>query len=145
MLVTTATIELFLDAIVVADPPFSDDVRVMLVKEPFTPNLGLALGDLTPTNFDGYVEKGPETVEWGNDPNTSYPVITLTPPAGGWHWETASTDDLPQTIYGWAVYDGATSVMLGSELFDDPPSLDAANQIVDIPSVTITLLPNALI
>jgi len=111
------------------------DGRVGLVKQSFTPSEDLVFADLIPADFNGAAAVGHSTPTWGVDPLTNERVLNVPPLAGGFHWETVDTTNLPQTIYGYMLYNSDTTELLGCALFDTPIVLNAANQPVDIPAV----------
>lgn len=146
MEITKATFDGFMDGIVAHDPPFSDDVSLKLLKHPFTPGLDFVFDPDDEADFDGYgAGKTTAGIEWGYDPNTMNGIITATPPVGGFHWETATDASLPQTIYGFILFNGNDTVAIAGQLFDTPVELTAANQIVDVPLAQITALPSAFL
>lgn len=112
-------------------------LRVGLVKEPFVPSPSLAYGDLTFANFDGSTAKTPVSGDQPEslDPATGDALLDILPPAGGWRWETTGLTNLPQTVYGFALYNTAGTVLYASELLDIPVELNDVNQTVILASV----------
>jgi len=121
----------------------SPDVAVRLIREPFTPAPTLA--DTTAADFGGYGDKGADSPTWGFDPSTGERVLRATPPAGGWHWETTNTTNLPQTIYGYVWFNTDNDDVFASSLVPTPIVLTDANQVVDIPDPTLTINPAAFV
>jgi hypothetical protein len=124
----------------------ADNNLVALIMAPFTPAEGLAIGDLTFADFDGST---PIEVELGTQPEgiapgTTDSIITISPPAGGWRWETTGLTNLPQTIYGFALVNNGSTVLFGSQAFSTPIDLNAINQVIQLDSVTFTLAANTL-
>jgi hypothetical protein len=119
--------------------------HVHLSMTPFTPGPTLDIAGVTDATFNTYVpaNAGVGTQQEFIDPMTGLRNIQLLEPAGGWHWETGSAANLPQTIYGWFVTDNADAVMLGSALFSTPIVLTAAGQAVDIGNIRLTFAPSS--
>lgn len=107
---------------------------IVLIKEPFTPGESLALGDLTPADFDGStpLECGLGTQPEGQDPANTDALITLESPAGGWRWETTGVTNLPQTIYGYALMTDGLAALLGADTLPTPIDLTGVNQVVQL-------------
>jgi len=117
-------------------------LRVGLVKEAFTPGDDLAIGDLVLADFDGYAAKTPVpgTQPSGLDPASADFKITISPPAGGWRWETTGLTNLPQTIFGYIIYQTSGPTLRASALLPSPIELTGINQEVLLPSVDLTFL-----
>jgi len=115
------------------------DLQLLLAKNAFTPSPALVMGDIVEADFTGYAAKGVSTPTWGSDPATGNRVIALPGPVGGFHWETNDAVNLPQSIFGWALFNADTGDIYDSDLLDTPVVLTAANQIVDLGSLGITL------
>lgn len=119
-------LRLQLGELLAADPttlaPVTAINQMMLVKSVFVPDENLVLADLTPADFAGstplVIPDG--AVPVGIDPATQEQVISIPPPAGGYRWEATSTLNLPQTIYGFAFFDGDTPRLLATALFPTP-------------------------
>lgn len=112
-------------------------VMVSLVASPFVPSLDLDITTLTLASFTGATPKhaadaGPHVFL---DPATNEWMVQVDPPAGGWHWQTTATTNLPETIYGWICTDSAGVVLQGSDVFPEPIVLQIIGQGVDIPRV----------
>lgn len=117
-------------------------LRVGLVKEPFTPSSALVMGDLVLADFDGYAAKTPVpgTQPSGADPSTSDFNITISPPAGGWRWETSGLTNLPQTIYGVVLYHNTGPTLYATELLANPIELDDLDQEVVLDKVQLRFM-----
>jgi hypothetical protein len=115
-------------------------LRVGLVKDPFTPSDALVYGDVVLADFNGSTPKTPVpgTQPSANIPGTENFKITLSPPAGGWRWETVDLTNLPQTIYGFIVYSTTGPTLYASALLDEPVELNAADQAIVLPEVSLT-------
>jgi len=126
--------------------PATDANKIVLVKAPFTPGEGVALGDLTLADFDGStpILVGVGTQPTGWDPNNDDRIIDLKPPTTGFRWETTGTTNLPQTIYGFALTDTAGAVVHGSQLLDTPVVLDGTGQGFNIPNINFRLNAGAM-
>ncbi len=127
--------------------PATDANKIVLVKAPFTPGEGVALGDLTLADFDGStpILVGVGTQPTGWDPNNDDRIIDLKPPTTGFRWETTGTTNLPQTIYGFALVDNGEATVLASQLFDTPIALTAVDQRVDAGAPFIRQLANSMV
>jgi hypothetical protein len=112
--------------------------RVSLFKNAVTPNENNVIGDLTLADFDGSTAK---TVALGAqeaavDPVSGQQVITVPEVVGGWRWETSGVTNLPQTIYGFALYDSTgPGPLLGIELLPTPITLTEVGQEINIGKV----------
>lgn len=120
--------------------------KMALVMAAFAPSEETVIGDLTLATFDGSTPKdcGVGTQPEGLDPTTGDSVVTLLAPAGGWRWETTGVTNLPQTIFGFALFDNALAVYLGSALLPAPITLTAANQVVSLGDVTLRQLAGSI-
>jgi hypothetical protein len=116
--------------------------KMILFSNNVTPIETLLMAALTEANFDGYASIDGTIVaqETGIDPATGDQVITLTPPLGGWHWKTTGVTNLPETIYGFALVDHAKAVLLAIETFEEPVSLTAIGQQIDLGAATMRLV-----
>ncbi len=121
-------------------------MSVRLIKSPFTPAKDmppLVAGD--EANFNTYL--GIDIIAAARlktyDPATDELLLFIPPPAGGWHWKTGSTANLPQTIYGWAATTTLGAVPLAgsdiimADLFTTPIVLTAALQEVNVDEVLV--------
>lgn len=120
--------------------------EMALIKEPFTPSPGLAIGDLTLADFDGStpLNVGVGTQPEGLDPATGDSIITMIPPAGGWRWETTGVTNLPQTIYGVALTTDTGAALLATYALATPVTLTAVNQIVQLDPQTLRQLNGSI-
>jgi len=116
--------------------------KIALVKEAFTPDENLAIGDLTLADFTGStpLALGAGTQLAGNDPETGDQRVTMKDPAGGLRWESTNTANLPQTIYGFALTDNAGTGLLATELLPNPLTITEAGQEVTIGSARFTIV-----
>jgi len=114
--------------------------NVHLITSPFTPALTTDFTLETEATFDGYVVKtaAAGAQQFFTDPLTGERITQLIEPAGGWHWQTTGVTDLPQTIYGFIVTDAADAVTLGSALLDEPVTLNASGEAIDVDQIKFT-------
>lgn len=110
-------------------------VKLALVKNDFTEDENLVMGDFTKADFDGYADiagvLGAQQV--GIDPNTNEFVLTIKEPAGGWRWECTGGTGLPQSIYGFICFaPGGSGVLLCMKRFDEAIAITASGQYIDI-------------
>lgn len=127
--------------------PAALNVKVHLAQNSFTPAAGLALASFTEANFTGYaaLNAGTGNQQEFQDPATANRIIQLLEPAGGWHWASTGTANLPQTIYGYYITDNATTVLYGSALLPSAVTITGSGQGLDIPQVRFALLPTSLV
>jgi hypothetical protein len=120
-------------------------LHVHLAKNAFVPSPDLPLATLVEADFGGYAVIDPTA---GNqlvylNPVTNLITVELSQPVGGWHFQTTSTSNLPQTIYGWYVTDHTDAVLYGSGLLDVPIPLTVSGQGFDLPSLVFAFLNNS--
>jgi len=113
--------------------PAADPNHLCLVMSEFTPSEDLVVADVDLATFDGgdpiEVELG--TQPSGFEPGTDDSSIDISPPVGGFRWETTGITNLPQTIYGYVLTNEAETTILASAIFDTPFVLTGVNQVVD--------------
>lgn len=146
MLATSALLErmadlLGADTVTLAAP--TTFVEIHLSQTPFTPTPTVVPGDITPATFDGYapLSAGSAATQVFVDPATGDVMLQMVEPLGGWTFQTSGVTNLPQTIYGWILTDAAGAVAHGSQLLDDPVTLDGVGQGFSVPRVGFRL-PN---
>ena len=124
----------------------ADFLHVFLVINAFTPGNNLVPGDLTKATFTGGASKVTisATMQKFKDPQTGEWIIQIPEIAGGWHWQTGDTANLPQTVYGYALTNLAEDTLWGTALLDAPVVLNAAAQGVDIGQVRFRFSQGAL-
>lgn len=127
-----------------ADP--TTFLKVTLVKTAFTPGTELVLGDVTVADFDGStaLHAADATPAVFRDPQNGDQIVQASDPAGGWHWQTTGSTNLPQTIYGYIVTDHTGANLQGSVLFDTPLVLNGVGQGVDVPAVQVRITALAI-
>lgn len=128
---------------------FAGAVSVFLLKVPFAPSPQLTFVADDEADFDGYaiITRTAATRPTAFDPFTGDRLVTVTPPAGGWLWETTGATDLPQTIYGWGLgadTAGIGGTLLGAALFPAPVVLTDTDQQVTVPEVIAKILAGAM-
>ena|SRR5258708_36292440 len=133
-----------LAALLAADATTIDNAvlcKVALVKAPFTPGPFLLPADLTLSDFGGSTPKALGAVPGPlfKDPTTGQWIIQLDEPAGGWHWQTTGAALLPQTVYGFALFNNGLTILYGTELLPTPIVLTGFPQGFDVPDVRFTL------
>jgi hypothetical protein len=100
--------------------------------------------------FATFTGATPKTVASGDqgaaqDPVTNQQQITVVEPAGGWRWVTTATTNLPQTIYGFALYDSTSpETLIGSGLLPEAITLTDAAQEINLGTVKFTLVLSPL-
>lgn len=134
-----------------ADPttlaPVSLAIQVALVKAAFSPSEGLVFADVVLADFDGSdpidVTVGAQAE--GLDPLSSDAIITLSPPVGGFRWETTGTTLLPQTIYGAVLLNNAGDTLMASYRLPTPVILTGINQVLDLGNLFLRQIANTLV
>jgi len=136
----TKAVRLLLGEILAADTtlfPVAGN-EVVLYQNNVTPNEDLLMADITVADFDGStpLAAGAPPMQVGIDPLTGEQVLTVKEPAGSWRWETTGVTNLPQTIYGAVLTNTAGNVLFGILEFDEPITLQAAGEEINVPSMT---------
>lgn len=118
-------------------------VQVFLIKEAFTEDVALVMGDLVEADFDGYaaLHAASAATQVFIDPVTGKWTLQVREPAGGWHWATSGLTNLPQTIYGFGLADAAGTVLWGVHRFasDEEVLLQIVGQGVDVANARFAL------
>ncbi len=119
-------------------------VRLLVGEFPETEEV--VIGDLTFANFAGSAgleaELGAQPE--GLDPVTGDAIITISPPAGGWRWETTGLTNLPQTVTGFALVTDDSLTLLGVQRLEEPVTLNAVNQVINLDAITIRQRANSM-
>jgi hypothetical protein len=121
--------------------------RVGLVMAPFVPSGNLAYADLTFATFTGATPKtvalGAQQV--GIDPVTGDQIITIVEPAGGWRFQATASTNLPQTIYGFALFDSTgPGPLIATELLPNPITIAASGQELNLGTVKLVVVQQPL-
>lgn len=108
--------------------------HVHLIKVPFVPDYSTTFNSMNEATFTGGAAKSAGTGTQPNfrDPVTGNFVIDLKEPAGGWVWICTADPVSPETIYGVIITDNADAVTLGSGLLDNPVTISASGDAVDV-------------
>jgi len=122
--------------------PAANANKMALIAAAFTPDEGLEEGDLTYASFDGStpITGVVGTQQAGVDPATLDQIVTIKEPAGGWRWESTGVTNLPQTIYGFALLDNALAVLLAVASLDEPVTITAAGQEINLGACKLTIV-----
>jgi len=122
---------------------------VVPIKSPYTPEIGLLLGDIELADFTpvGDLQITQSAVPNASvDPETGDPMLTVVPPVGGWYWETADAVNLPQLIYGYAVINAAGDTLVAvTDPLPDPITLEAAGESLNAGILTFRLPLNSIV
>lgn len=112
-------------------------LHVHLIKAPFTPGDNTDFTTLTEADFTGHtaLHAGTGNQQMFRDPVTGELVVQMLEPAGGWHWVTGDTVNLPQTIYGYVLTDHTDLITYASSLLPTPVLLQAAGDGVNVDQV----------
>lgn len=135
------------DTTTFADPGADTCPHVILIKASFTPAPDLEWATLTDNeaDFDGYIQAGigaaTGTQNTALDPLTADYLLQLKPPLGGFRWETAGLDNLPQTIYGFAIGNPDSAVLYYSARFPEAITLNGVNQVIEVEDAQIRFTP----
>jgi len=123
-------------------------VALHLAMAAFTEDVALEVGDLVEATFDGYaaIHAASAATQVFIDPVTGLWVLQVREPAGGWHWVTSGTTNLPQTIYGYYITNAAGTTLLGVHRFatEEQVLLQVAGQGVDVPQARFYLSSDPL-
>jgi len=123
-----------------------DTNRVGLIASAFTPGPQFTPSDITEASFGSYAKKvvGAGPCLESRDPATGDVLIVAQPPVGGWRWETTTTANLPQTIYGFWFEDDDGGIW-GSEQLNPPVLLTDVNQTIIIDVVGFRILNGSMV
>lgn len=115
----------------------SEEMKVHLVIDSFSPALDLTLDNLTLATFTGSAAllAGPDEQQVLYDPLTGKWVIQILEPAGGWTWIATAVTDPVQTVYGYALTDNAGTVLIGTGLLQTPVPIANIGDSVSIPQI----------
>jgi len=140
--VITDNLQSIIAAAIGADTSTFTGMLVGLISEPFTPTPQLELGDITEADFGGYarIALSGGVLNVSTDPLTGDNILTIVPPAGGWYWETTSTANLPQTIYGWFILSDDTVTLFGTDVLADTTTLTASGESVGLGQLALRLV-----
>lgn len=122
------------------------NVEVRLSKSDFVPSAALSLADVTEATFDGYgspamlIPFGAQNVILDSD--TGRVGILMKEPTGGIKWIVTGTTELPQTIYGWYLYDITADALVWSELLPTPIPLTAVGNVIELTAILGYLVIN---
>jgi len=127
--------------------PAADANVIALVINEFSPSEAMVLAGLDLATFDGStpIEGVTGTQPTGIDGNTGDVLIYISPPAGGYRWETTGTTNLPQTVYGYALLSNDLGTLLAAARLETPVELTAVNQPVELGAVTIRQIAGSMI
>lgn len=116
--------------------------KVHLSQQTFTPSPARVIGDFLEATFTGYAAlvAGTGAQQTFTDAATGLRTIQILEPAGGWHWVSTGTANLPQTIYGYYVTDNGTTTLFGCALLQSPVTITASNQSVDVGNIRLSLV-----
>jgi hypothetical protein len=123
-------------------------VEVALVKVPFVPGPALVLNPATDlADFTGGspIHAASAATQIFVDPVSGAIVIQCNEPAGGWHWLNTALLHVPQTIYGWSLWDPTLVTLYGAERLPVPIDIVAIGQAIDVGQVKFTMLLTPLV
>jgi hypothetical protein len=123
------------------NPATGSEQLIVLFKNNPTITVDTVLADLVLADFGGYaaIECGAGAPGVYMDPATGQWEIRPVEPAGGFEWVVDADDNLPQSIYGFALLNNAGTTLVAAEKFDAPKVLTAQNQVVDVPQPKLKL------
>ncbi len=121
-------------------------MKLALITDPFTESLDRVIADLTLASASPLapVAGTSGAQENGVDPVTSELKVEVKAPAGGFRWETGVGFSGPVTIYGYALTNGAVSVLLGTQALDTPITLTGDNQSHVAPQIEFRIDPSKI-
>lgn len=122
--------------------PATDANTIALIKSEFTLEEDLVAADVDLADFDGSTPIAGATgaQQEGIDPATGDQIVTIKDPAGGYRFETTGVTNLPQTIYGYGLFNDDQTVLLGLALLDEPVTLTEANQVINLGKVDLNIV-----
>ena len=102
---------------------------------------GTLLDDLELATFTGSTPKacGAGAAEVATNPITGELQIRPKEPAGGFQFVATNGDNLPQTVYGFALLTNDLGDYIAGQNFTTPIPITASNQVVDVPQPTLVL------
>jgi len=121
--------------------------KIALINDDFVLDENLTYADLSKADFDGStpIVLGSGAQPVGIDPVTGEQIITMLEPVGGLRWETTGVTNLPQTIYGYAVFkNGSPNNLYGIAKLPTPITLTAAGQEINLDKATFRIVVNPL-
>lgn len=115
----------------------NSDLQWGLVKAPFTPDPALALADLDVADFTGSAAKsgGSGACLVVNSPLTSSQGLLGREPAGGLNFVATALTNLPQTIYGYYVYNNNVEELMFTALLPEPIEIQVIGDFVSLTSL----------
>lgn len=113
--------------------------KVALIGADFTPGEDLVIGDLTllTTASEAPIPGVAGAQLAGTDPTTNEQVITNKAPAGGWRWVGPTAPNPAFTIFGLALIDSTSSVLLGTMKLIEPVTLTLVTDFFDAGDIQI--------
>jgi hypothetical protein len=120
-------------------------VHVHLSKKSFSPSLDNVLADFDEATFIGSTAAnvGTGTQPAYYDVATGLYTIDLKSPVGGFKWICTFDPTVPEVIYGIYLTDTANAVLLGSQLLDQPVTIQNAGQGLDVGPIQLRWLFNS--
>ncbi len=95
----------------------------------------------TQPTFDGYAAVGASDWVDGIDPFTGDRTITLLPPVGGFEFDVTGNTNLPQSVYGFRVFNVTNNETVGSAVLAEPLVIQQAPSTFFINAATLRLNP----
>jgi len=125
--------------------PATDANVIALIIANFVPSKSLLPADLELATFTGSTPKaigtGAQTVF--TDPLTGNRVIQMKEPVGGLTFVCTADPTLPETVFGFGLFNDDLSVLLGTELLPNPVPISLSGDGVVIPKAWFEFLPNS--
>lgn len=118
--------------------------KVALVKAAFTPSPTLDPATLTLADFTGSGAIVFASSLAYVDPVAGFQEVRLNPPVGGFKWSPTNATNLPQQIFGFVVTDTTGATLVGAGLLDEPVTLTAAGQIIDLETLRFRMPVNVM-
>lgn len=108
----------------------------------FVPSVGLQPTDLTPATFTGGAAINipiPPQVQILDNLSGRVGVL-LNEPVGGFKWFCTVAPAAEEVVYGWAILDSGSTVVLFSDILPVPITIKEAGNFVEVPSVLAYLV-----
>ncbi len=121
-------------------------MKVGLITANVAPTLNTLMADLTISVATGLVALAGVSGAQNEsiDPVTGELLVEVKPPAGGFRWETPAGFTGPTIVYGFALGNGAMTVLLGTLMLDTPITLNDENQTINAPPLVFRLDPTKI-
>lgn len=114
-------------------------MHLHIFSNPVTVSLDMQLTDFVECTFtgSGALNAGTGVQPDFYDAGDGLLTILIKEPAGGWTWTCTVDPVAPENVYGCFLTDNADAVLLGAFLLDNPVTILAAGQGLNVARVTL--------